>query len=65
LVGDYERITAVKPVHELLLNPMNDSGVIEYFPAHLHEGAVGVPENENHAKLIATGTSKVTGDPST
>jgi len=36
---------AVKPVHELLLKPTNDSGVIEYFPAHPHEGAVGVPEN--------------------
>jgi len=30
--GDYQRITAVKPVHELLLNPKSDSGVIEYFP---------------------------------
>jgi hypothetical protein len=61
--GDYQRITAVKPVHELLLNPTNDSGVIEYFPAHPHEGAVGVPEGENHANVIATGTSKVTGRP--
>jgi hypothetical protein len=61
--GDYQRISAVKPVHELLLNPMNESGVIEYFPAHPHEGAVGVPEDENHANLIATGTSKVTGRP--
>lgn len=59
--GDYQRITAVKPVHELLLNPMNDSGVIEYFPAHPHEGAVGVPEDENHANVIATGMSIVTG----
>jgi hypothetical protein len=61
--GDYQRITAIKPVHELLRNPKNDSGVIEYFPAHPHEGAVGVPENENHANVIATGTSKVTGRP--
>ena len=61
--GDYQKITAVKPVHELLLNPTNDSGVIEYFPAHPHEGAVGVPEDEHHANVIATGTSKVTGRP--
>jgi len=59
--GDYQKITAVNPVHELLLNPKSDSGVIEYFPAHPHEGAVGVPEDEEHAKVIATGTSKVTG----
>ena len=61
--GDYQKVTAVKPVHELLLNPTNDSGVIEYFPAHPHEGAVGVPEDEHHANVIATGTSKVTGRP--
>jgi hypothetical protein len=61
--GDYQRIAAVKPVHELLLNPNNDSGVNEYFPAHPHEGAVGVPEDENHARVIATGTSKVTERP--
>jgi hypothetical protein len=61
--GDYQKIIAVKPVHELLLNPSNGSGVIEYFPAHPHEGAVGVPEDENHANIIATGTSKVTGRP--
>ena len=59
--GDYQRITAIKPVHEVLLNPKNDSGVIEYFPAHPHEGAVGVPEGEHNAKVIATGTSTVTG----
>jgi len=59
--GDYQRITAVKPVHELLLNSTNDSGVIEHFPAHPHEGAVGVPEDEHHANVIATGASKVTG----
>lgn len=61
--GDYQRITAVEPVHQLLLNPTNDSGVVEYFPAHPHEGAVGVPEGEHHVNVIATGTSKVTGRP--
>jgi hypothetical protein len=61
--GDYQRIEAVKPVHELLLNPNNASGVIEYFPAHPHEGSVGVPEDEDDARVIATGTSKVTHRP--
>lgn len=59
--GDYQKISAVDPVHDLLLNPKNDSGVIEYFPAHPHEGSVGVPDGEEHARMIATGTSKVTG----
>lgn len=61
--GDYQRIDAVKPVHELLLNPNNASGVIEYFPAHPHEGSVGVPEDEDDARVIATGASKVTHRP--
>lgn len=61
--GDYQRITPVEPVHELMLNPGNRSGVIEYFPAHPHEGSVGVPDGEKHARVIATGTSKVSKRP--
>lgn len=61
--GDYQKINPVAPVHELLLNSKNQSGVIEYFPAHPHEGAVGVPVGEQHANVIATGTSQVTGRP--
>ena len=61
--GDYQKIEALKPIHEVLRNPHITSGVIEYFPAHPHEGAVGVPEGEQHANVIATGTSQVTGRP--
>jgi len=61
--GDYQRVTPSGPVHELLHNPGSASGVIEYFPAHPHEGGVGVPEDEAHARVIATGTSKVTHRP--
>src|SRR5256714_6070612 len=61
--GDYQRITAIEPVHELLYNPNSTSGVIEYFPAHPHEGGVGVPEDERHARVIATGISQVTHRP--
>jgi len=59
--GDYQRVSPVAPVHELLENRDNASGVIEYFPAHPHEGSVGVPDGEAQARVIATGTSKVTG----
>ena len=55
--GDYQKITAVAPVHELL---QRGSGVIQYFPAHPHEGSVGVPEGEEHARVVATGISQVT-----
>jgi hypothetical protein len=61
--GDYQTIAAVKPVHALLVSPNKDAGVIEYFPAHPHEGAVGVPAGEKNAAVIATGTSKVSGRP--
>jgi len=56
--GNYQRVTPVEPVHELL---RKDSGVIEYFPAHPHEGSVGVPEGEDHARVIASATSLVSG----
>jgi hypothetical protein len=61
--GDYQRITPVEPIHELLHNPNSRSGVIEYFPAHPHEGGVGVPEGEKYARVIATGVSQVTHRP--
>ena len=58
--GDYQRVSAVEPAHELLRGA---SGLIEYFPAHPHEGGVGVPEGERSARVIATGTSQATGRP--
>ena len=61
--GDYQRITPVEPVHELLRQTSESGGVIEYFPAHPHEGAVGVPEDETAARVIAVGKSQTTGRP--
>ncbi|HEX4475599.1 MAG TPA: hypothetical protein VH142_11010 [Polyangiaceae bacterium] len=59
--GDTQRVTPVLPVHELLSNPARRGGVVERFPAHPHEGAVGVPAESSVARVIATGTSKRTG----
>jgi len=61
--GDYHEITAVEPPHELLRNPAAADGLIRLFPAHPHEGAVGVPEGVEGARVVATGKSKVTGRP--
>ncbi|HSB27352.1 MAG TPA: hypothetical protein VLE19_05850 [Pyrinomonadaceae bacterium] len=58
--GDYQRVTVVDPAHELMLNSKNRSGVIEWFPAHPHEGAVGVPADEQSARVVATSVSKAT-----
>lgn len=58
--GDYQSVLINEPVHELLRSESSSSGHIEYFPAHPHEGAVGVPEGESRARVIATGVSKAT-----
>ena len=60
--GDYQKITVTES-HELMRKPGSPAGVIEFFPAHPHEGAVGIPENEGHAHVIATGKSKITDRP--
>jgi hypothetical protein len=59
--GDYQRISVRSPLHPLLANPHSPTGQIEYFPAHPHEGAVGVPTDDRNARVIATGKSVVTG----
>ena len=58
--GDFQKIT-VEVEHDLLRNPDSPTGLIQFFPAHPHEGAVGVPEGEESAQVIASGKSKVTG----
>jgi hypothetical protein len=60
--GDYQTIK-VTSSHELLRRDSSTNDLIEFFPAHPHEGAVGVPEHEEHARVIATGQSQTTGRP--
>ena len=57
--GDYQPVLAEEPVHELLHTTRSDSGRIEWFPAHPHEGGVS-PEGPIAAAL-AQGRSTVTG----
>jgi hypothetical protein len=61
--GDYQNVTAVEPVHELLRKEGSSSGLIEFFPAHPHEGGVGVPQAEKYARVIATGISQASDRP--
>ena len=61
--GDYQEVTVLSPAHEIMRNDRNASGVINYFPAHPHEGAVGVPQGETSARVVATGISKSTNRP--
>lgn len=53
--GDFQKIKAVD--HPLFRRA--DGSLIEYFPAHPHEGGVGAPDDS--ASVVATGTSKTTG----
>jgi hypothetical protein len=58
--GDYQTIAVTGPIHPVLADPTSPTGAIRYLPSHPHEGAVGAPEDEP-ARIIAMGTSKVTG----
>jgi hypothetical protein len=42
-----------RPDHALLQNT-ESSGLIELFPAHPHEGAVGLPADEHSASVVET-----------
>ena len=61
--GDFQRIIPVEPPHELLRKGPTSSGLIEFFPAHPHEGSVGVPPGEDKARVLARRTSLTTGRP--
>jgi hypothetical protein len=61
--GDYQPVNVADPIHELLQHPNDPSSLVQFFPAHPHEGGVGVPEGEKNARVIATGISRVTRRP--
>lgn len=60
--GDFQEITIVGDPHPLLDDPASADGTLHYLPAHPHEGAVGAPADDPSARVIATGTSKATGN---
>jgi hypothetical protein len=57
--GAYQKIFPVGDAHELLKRA--DGSLIEFFPAHPHEGGVGAPAGERSARVIASGKSLATG----
>jgi hypothetical protein len=61
--GDFQEITVVEPLHEVLRNPDSSSGRIAFFAAHPHEGAVAAPPGDPSARVIAVGRSTTTGRP--
>jgi hypothetical protein len=59
--GDFQEIAIVGDPHPVLRDPTAHDGLIHYLPAHPHEGGVGAPPDDASARVIAIGTSKVTG----
>jgi len=59
--GDWQAIRPVGEVHPLLRDA--DGGVLDRLPSHPHEGGVGAPQGQPDARVIATGTSRITGRP--
>jgi hypothetical protein len=59
--GDFQRIRIVPPLHPVLADPQSPDGAIRYLPSHPHEGAVGAPQVDATARVIATGRSRSTG----
>jgi hypothetical protein len=57
--GDFQTIAAVGDIHPLLRD--GAGGSISRLPSHPHEGAVGAPPDDPSARVIATGTSQVSG----
>jgi hypothetical protein len=59
--GDFQRVEVVGPVHPVMQNQSNPSGRIELLPAHPHEGAVSPLDGDQSVRVIAQGTSSLTG----
>lgn len=60
--GDAQRITVEGDIHPVLRDPDSDDGMVQYLPAHPHEGAVAAPADNALARVIATSVSKATGN---
>ncbi len=59
--GDYQHVTVMEPVHPVMRSNVNRSGRIELLPSHPHEGANSIPMGVKSGRVIATGTSILTG----
>ena len=59
--GDFQTIAPVGDLHPVMSDPDTPGGAVRYLPSHPHEGAVGKPAADPTARVIATGTSRVSG----
>ncbi|WP_263359286.1 hypothetical protein [Acidicapsa ligni] len=59
--GDYQYVTVMEPLHPVMRSDVNRSGRIELLPSHPHEGTNSIPMSVMSGRVIATGTSILTG----
>jgi hypothetical protein len=61
--GDFQRVVIPEPAHPIMRNTANPSGLIQFLPSHPHEGAISIPPDQRHARVVAVGKSTTTGNP--
>lgn len=59
--GDYQRIRSVGSIHPVMRDRRSATGVIQYLPAHPHEGTVGVPPGDPNCRVVMEGESSISG----
>lgn len=59
--GDFQRVRPVGHIHPVMRDRHSVTGVIQYLPAHPHEGVVNVPPGEASARVIVAGQNVTSG----
>lgn len=59
--GDFQRVRPVGSIHPVLRDRQSATGVIQYLPAHPHEGAVSAPAGDCISRVVLEGVSNVSG----
>lgn len=59
--GDFQRVRSVGSIHPVMRDRQSATGVVQYLPAHPHEGVVSAPPNDSSGRVIAEGQSAVSG----
>ena len=60
--GDYQRIRSVGSIHPVMRDRRSATGVIQYLPAHPHEGTVSAPPGDSSGRVIMEGQSSISGN---
>jgi hypothetical protein len=59
--GDFQRVWSTGSIHPVMRDRHSTSGVIQYLPAHPHEGTVSAPTGDRSSRVIMEGQSSITG----